>query len=99
MFRKKSADNTKENKILTESNLLDKLCELAIERHFQDFSNSVSKYYFTNESADQISVTICDALVKHLDNEIWQRIAPQMLDRVVKRKKLAMEATGGHKNV
>ncbi len=96
MFEKKSADNTKTNKILTESNLLDRLSDLATERHFQNFSKNASKYDFTNESADQITVNICEALVKDLDNEIWQRIAPKMLERVVKMKELAMEATGGH---
>lgn len=97
MFEKKSADNTKENKILTEGNLLDRLCELAVERHFQNFVKTASKYDFSNESADRLTVNICEALVKDLDNEIWHRIASKMADRVVKMKELAMEATGGHR--
>ena len=97
MFEKKSADNTKQNKIITEGNLLDRLCELAIERHFQDFIETASKYDFSNESADRLTVKICEALVTDLDNEIWHRIAPKMSDRVVKMKDLAMEATGGHR--
>ena len=99
MFEKKSAGNTNENKILKEGNLLDRLCELALERHFQNFVKTASKYDFTNDSADRITVNICEALVKDLDNEIWQRIAPKMLERVVKMKELAMEATGGHRRV
>ena len=99
MFKRKSADNSEENRILTESNLLDEVCELAIERHFKNFVKSASKYHISEASADQVTVSICEALAKDLENEIWQRIAPKMLDRVVKIKELAMEATGEHRRV
>lgn len=84
---------------MTENKLLNGLCELAIERHFQDYLNSVSKYHFSEESSDQITTDICEALAKDLESEIWQRTAPKMLERVVKMKELAMEATGGHRRV
>ena len=99
MFGKKSADNTAANKIITEGNLLDNLCELATERHFQEFLEKAQTDYFSEGTADEITVRICEALVKDLENEIWQRIAPKMLERVKKTKALAMEATGGHKIV
>ena len=97
MFNNKSADNTAANKIITEGNLLDNLSELATERHFQEFLAKASTDYFSERSADEITVKICEALVKDLENEIWQRIAPLMLERVKKTKELAMEATGGHR--
>ncbi|MBT7951112.1 MAG: hypothetical protein HN764_05780 [Gammaproteobacteria bacterium] len=97
MFSKKSADNTAANKIITEGKLLDNLCELATERHFQEFLEKAHTDYLSEGSADEITVRICEALVKDLENEIWQRIAPNMLERVKKTKELAMEATGGHK--
>lgn len=97
MFNKKSTDNTKENKLITENNLLDSLCELTIERHSQSYLNTASKYHFSEESTDRITTNIREALVKDLESEIWQRIAPKMLERVVKMKELAMEATGGHR--
>lgn len=99
MFGKKSADNTAANKIITEGKLLDNLCELATERHFQGFLEKAPTDYFNEGTADEITVRICEALVKDLENEIWQRIAPDMLERVKKTKALAMEATGGHKIV
>jgi hypothetical protein len=97
MFTKKSTDNTGKTKALTEANLLDGLCELAVERHFHDYFRTASKFTFSVESSDLITTTICEALVKDLENEIWQRIAPKMLERVNKMKSLALEATGGHK--
>ena len=99
MFNIKSTDNTGKNKTLTEGTLLDGLCELAAERHFQNYFQTASKYTFSNESSDLITTTICEALVKDMENEIWQRIAPKMLEKVGKMKKLALEATGGHKRV
>jgi hypothetical protein len=75
------------------------LCELATERHFQSFLEKAPTDYFSEGTADEITVRICEALVKDLENEIWQRIAPDMLERVKKTKELAMEATGGHKIV
>jgi hypothetical protein len=97
MFNSKSADNTAANKIITEGKLLDSLSELATERHFQDFLAKAPTSYFSTGTADEITVRICEALVKDLENEIWQRIAPKMLERVKKTRELAMEATGGHK--
>ncbi len=99
MFSNKGDENTDENKVLTESNLLDELSELATERHFKDFFKTASANQFVNVSTDQLTVNLCEALVKDLDNEIWKRIAPKMLDRVNKMRELAMEATGGHKRV
>ena len=97
MFNKKSGDNSEANRILKEGTLLDGLCELAVERHFQKFLKNSSKFSFSNESVDRVTVTICESLVKDLENEIWQRIAPKMVERVSKMKELAMEATGSHK--
>jgi hypothetical protein len=99
MFNTKSADNTEENRKITESNLLDSLCKLAIERHFQNYFKIVPKHHFCEETNDRITLNICEALVKDLENEIWQRVGPKMLERVVKMKELAMEASGGHRLV
>lgn len=99
MFNKKKTDNTAKNKIPTESTLLDALCVLAVERHFQDYLKTASKYKMANETSDLITTNICEALVKDLENEIWQRIAPRMVERVENMKRLALEATGGHKRV
>jgi hypothetical protein len=97
MFSNKTSDNTAANKIISEGNLLDNLSELATERHFQEFLSKAPTHYLSEGSADEITVKICEALVKDLENEIWQRIAPRMLERVKKTKDLAMEATGGHR--
>jgi len=97
MFNNKSANNTAANKIITEGTLLDNLSELATGRHFQEFLAKAPTDYINEGSADEITVKICEALVKDLENEIWQRIAPRMLERVKKTKELAMEATGGHR--
>jgi len=99
MFSKKSSDTAAKNKLPTENTLLDALCELAVERHFQNYIKTASKYKMSHEPSDLITTNICEALVKDLENEIWQRIAPRMVERVDKMKKLAMEATGGHKIV
>ena len=99
MLNFKSTDNTGKNKTLTESTLLDNLCDLAVERHFRIYLQTASKYTFSAESSDLITTTICEALVKDLENEIWQRIAPKMLDKVGNMKKLALEATGEHRKL
>ena len=99
MFNKKKTDTTGKNKIPTESTLLDALCVLAVERHFQNYLKTASKYKMSTDPSDLITTNICEALVKDLENEIWQRIAPRMVERVDNMKKLAMEATGGHKRV
>lgn len=94
---KKNTGITGKNKAVTESSLLDALCDLAVERHFQNYVKTASKYRMNVDSSDMITTNICEALVKDLENEIWQRIAPRMVERVEKMKKLAMEATGGHR--
>jgi len=99
MFIKKNTGNIGKNKTITEGSLLDNLCDLAVERHFRNFLQTASKFTFSAEPSDLITTTICEALVKDLENEIWQRIAPKMLDKVGSMKKLAMEATGEHKRV
>ena len=99
MFKKRNTDSTGQNKILSESALLDSLCDLAVERHFQNYIKTVSKYRINVDSSDMITTNICEALVKDLENEIWQRIAPRMVERVDNMKKLALEATGGHRIV
>jgi len=71
MFSKKSSDTAAKNKLPTENTLLDALCELAVERHFQNYIKTASKYKMSHE----------------------------LVERVDKMKKLAMEATGGHKIV
>lgn len=99
MFKKKNTETSGQHKIQTESALLDGLCELAVERHFQHYIKTASKYRMSMDSNDQITTHICEALVKDLENEIWQRIAPKMVERVDKMKKLALEATGSHRRV
>ena len=99
MFNLKNTDNTGKNKIRTEGNLLDGVCELAVERHFQNYLTTASKYQLSSDSSDLITTNICEALVKDLENEIWKRIAPRMLEKVGNMKKIALEATGGHKRV
>ncbi|MBM2829471.1 MAG: hypothetical protein HW411_261 [Gammaproteobacteria bacterium] len=99
MFNIKNPGNTGKNKTLTEGTFLDGLCELAVDRHFQNYLQTASKYQFTSESNDLITTNICEALVKDLEHEIWLRIAPKMLEKVGNMKKLALEATGGHKRV
>ena len=99
MFIKKNTDNTGKNRTITEGTLLDGLCDMAVERHFRNYLQTASKYTFKAESSDLITTTICEALVKDLENEIWQRIAPRMLEKVGAMKKLALEATGGHRKV
>lgn len=99
MFKRKNTDTTGQNKIHTESTLLDSLCDLAVERHFQLYLKTASKYRMNTDSSDLITTNICEALVKDLENEIWQRIAPKMMERVDNMKKLALEATGGHRIV
>ena len=94
---KRTTGTTGKNRVVTESSLLDALCDLAVERHFQNYVKTASKYRINVDPSDQITTTICEALVKDLENEIWQRIAPRMVERVEKMKKLAMEATGGHR--
>ena len=96
---KRSTNITGKNRTVTEGDLLDALCDLAVERHFQNYIKTVSKYRINVDSSDMITTTICEALVKDLENEIWQRIASRMEERVEKMKKLAMEATGGHRIV
>jgi hypothetical protein len=99
MFTKKSLDDTEENRILKEANYLDGLCDLAIERHFNTFVKSSSNYQFTTKSVDEVATIICEALVKDLEHEIWQRIAPKMLTRVDEMKRLAMDATGENERI
>ena len=98
MFKRNTSISGK-NKVVTESGLLDALCDMAVERHFQNYIKTASKYRMNVDTSDQITTTICEALVKDLENEIWQRIAPKMVERVDKMKKLALEATGGHRIV
>ncbi|MGK0296701.1 MAG: hypothetical protein ACI9XC_000293 [Gammaproteobacteria bacterium] len=92
-----SKQNTENNRILKEANYLDGLCNLAIERHFNDFVKSSNNSQFTTKSADEVATIICEALVKDLQYEIWQRIAPNMMARVNDMKILAMDATGENK--
>ena len=99
MFNITNTGNTGKYKTLTEGNLLDALCALAVERHFQNYLQTASKYQISADSSDLITTNICDALVKDLEHEIWMRIAPKMLEKVGNVKKLALEATGGHKRV
>jgi len=99
MFNIKNTGNTGKNKLPTEGNLLDGLCELAVDRHFQNYLQTASKYQFSADSSDLITTNICEALVKDLEHEIWLRIAPKMLEKVGNMKKLALEATGGHKRI
>ena len=96
---KRTTDTTGKNKAVTESSLLDAVCDLAVERHFQNYLKTSSKYRINVDSSDMITTNICEALVKDLENEIWQRIAPRMTERVDKMKNLALEATGGHRIV
>ena len=97
MFSKKGLENTNRNKVLNEASYLDGLCELAIERHFNLFLKSSSNSQLTSESVDSITTNICTALVKDLEFEIWQRIAPRMLTRVEDMKRFALDATGENK--
>lgn len=94
MFTKKSLDDTEKNRVLKEGNYLDGLCDLAIERHFKLFLKTATDQHFTSKTADEIATIICEALVKDLEFEIWQRIAPKMLARVEDMKRLASDATG-----
>ena len=94
MFKKKSLEDTEKNRMLKEANYLDGLCELAIERHFNLLMKSSVEQHFISRSADEIATLICEALVKDLEYEIWQRIAPKMLARVEEMKRLATDATG-----
>ncbi|NNE39168.1 MAG: hypothetical protein HKN08_12750, partial [Gammaproteobacteria bacterium] len=79
---------------LKEGSYLDGLCDLAIERHFNLFMKTANDQHFVSKSADEITTLICEALVKDLEYEIWQRIAPKMLPRVEEMKRLASDATG-----
>ena len=94
MFKKKSLDNTEKNRVLKEGSYLDGLCDLSIERHFNLFMKTATDQHFISKSADEITTLICEAVVKDLEFEIWQRIAPKMLARVEEMKRLATDATG-----
>ena len=94
MLTSKSLDNTDQNRLIKEANYLDGLCDLAIERHFNTFVKSSSTTQLTTNSVDALATIICEALVKDLENEIWQRIAPVMMTRVDDMKRLALDATG-----
>ncbi len=97
MFKKKTPEDTAKNRVLKEGNYLDGLCDLAIERHFNLFMKSASDQHFVTKTADEITTLICEALVKDLEFEIRQRIAPKMLARVEEMKRLATDATGENK--
>ncbi|MGY8814751.1 MAG: hypothetical protein ACKVHQ_08535 [Gammaproteobacteria bacterium] len=97
MFSKKNPDNTEKNRKLKEANYLDGLCNLAIERHFNDFVKSANNHQFSTKSVDEVATILCEALVKDLEYEIWQRIAPNMMNRVNDMKILALDATGENK--
>lgn len=94
MFKRKKADNTEKNRILKEASYLDGLSDLAIERHMNLFIQSANKHHVAAASSDEIATVICKALIKDLEYEIWQRIAPKVLERVNGLKQLALDATG-----